>query len=172
MGLCEFAPTPASLPVLLRLRLQSTLTRLRLNPGPEETRTGNAKGKAFSGSEAACDQANRSVFKPQRSADLDPGSATVHDSIAVTIAGSLGSGGNPLAVVKCVHACACVVSLCSMRSPGSVYSYVNDATRLFKARHTCEGSKAQARSYTGYKIVGHMHLPLRKDGTFTGLPVT
>lgn len=67
---------------------------------------------------------------------------------------------------------ACVVSLCGTRSPDFVYYNVNDATRLFKAKHSCKAQKAQAPRYTGYKSLGRVYLPLREARTFTGLPMT
>lgn len=52
LGFCKLTPMPASLPPLLSLKSQSTYEAL-FNPIfralLEENRTGNAKGKAFSG---------------------------------------------------------------------------------------------------------------------------
>ena len=63
--------------------------------------------KHFQAQRPAVRQVSRSIFKSQCNADLDPHSATVHDFIAVAIAGSLGCDGSPFAAVKCVHVCVC-----------------------------------------------------------------
>lgn len=71
-----------------------------------------------------------------------------------------------------MHARVCVVSLCGTRSPDFVYYDINDATRLFKAKHSRKAQKAQAHRYPGYKSLGHVYLPLWEARTFTGLPMT